>query len=510
METYDEIDQEINDLIGDTEGKEMGLALLRKIKQNKVKRLKYWKYQFFIPNGKAEQYIKKIGEGNFITLFSAANGVGKTATSVNIIAHIIWGEDSQNSYFNYSIFKDWPYPKRGRIVSDPANIKTNLIPALKEWFPKGRYKTIKAGKQYDSIWKTDNGFEFDIMSYEQDVKEFESTTLGWAWFDEPPTQAIFKATVSRMRKGGIIFISETPLYAAWLYDHIIANPDKDLESKGQRAYVEAGVESACIQHGIRGHLEHDDIEKMIAEYSEDEKQARVYGKFQHLIGLRFKQFSRNIHVIKPFEINIKDFTVYEALDPHPRTNDTVNWLAVDRQGRKFIIDELWLKCTGGTSELAERIKNKASQYRIERRIIDPSALIEDQHTQQSLHSRLASLGLYYVEASKLRTLSDRRIEDALSYNKIDLGDGNEEFIKAPELYIFDTCKRTLWEFEHLRWDDWTGKAGENKNQKQTAVDKDDHTIENIGRLLIQEPKFMAIPVQNMDYPEEDDNPDPYD
>jgi hypothetical protein len=64
--------------------------------------------------------------------------------------------------------------------------------------------------------------------------------------------------------------------------------------------------------------------KMIGEYSEDEKQARIYGKFQHLIGLRFKNFSRNIHVIKPFNINYKDFTVYEALDTHPRNPDMCN------------------------------------------------------------------------------------------------------------------------------------------------------------------------------------------
>src|SRR3990167_10906993 len=109
---------------------------------------------------------------------------------------------------------------------------------------------MKGDKHFESIWKTDNGWEWDIMSYEQDAKEYESSTLGWCWFDEPPPEAIFKATVARMRKGGIIFISETPLYAAWLYDHVIANPDKELASKGQRVYIEAEVEDACKQHGI--------------------------------------------------------------------------------------------------------------------------------------------------------------------------------------------------------------------------------------------------------------------
>ena len=63
----------------------------------------------------------------------------------------------------------------------------------------------------------------DLMSYEQDTKEFEAVDLGFAWFDEPPPESIYKATVARMRRGGIIFITATPLTgSAWLYDHIVA------------------------------------------------------------------------------------------------------------------------------------------------------------------------------------------------------------------------------------------------------------------------------------------------
>src|SRR3990167_6338759 len=58
----------------------------------------------------------------------------------------------------------------------------------------------KAGRQFNALWKTDTGFSFDILSFEQDPKEFESKTLGWAWFDEPPPKAIFDATVARIRR----------------------------------------------------------------------------------------------------------------------------------------------------------------------------------------------------------------------------------------------------------------------------------------------------------------------
>jgi len=167
-----------------------------------------------------------VGEDEtFISLFSAANGVGKTAASCNMLAHILYGS-SGNKFFDYPLYNNFPYPKRGRIVSDPTTIAGTIVPELKKWLPPGRYTTNKGGKNYEYKWITDTGFEFDLMSYEQGVKEFESSTLGFAFFDEPPPFAIFKATVARMRLGGIIWIGATPLTGSfWMYDELVMHPD---------------------------------------------------------------------------------------------------------------------------------------------------------------------------------------------------------------------------------------------------------------------------------------------
>lgn len=481
---------------------EQAADLLRRAKEEEARRLTQEAYRYYEPTGKSEDFIDLVGSGdNFIVLYSAANGVGKTATCANIVAHLCW--QSTNPYFQQPIFKDFPFKKQGRIISTPTNIEKNIIPEMKRWFPKGRYTTRKGNKKFESQWSSDTGMEFDIMTYDQGVEEFEGVTLGWAYFDEPPPEAIFKATVSRMRKGGIIFIGATPLAgSAYLYD-TFAKGEVEVEVTSQQTgakmkftrrvgYVEADIESACKEHGVRGHLNHNDILNIIAEYGEDEKQARIYGKFQHLVGVVFKAFSRKIHVIRPFEITERDFAVYEAIDPHPRTPDAVMWLAVDRQGTKYIVDELWLKAQGD-EELANRIKRKAVQYRIIRRIGDPSMFIEDQHTQSSLAKRLGNYGLSYIEATKARTMSDRRIADALAYQEI-----NGHMVKAPEVYIFDTCERLIFEMEHYRWDEWSGKAADKHGQREKPLDKDDHMVEDLGRLLFQEPTFVPYvrPTQN--------------
>ena len=255
--------------------------------------------------------------------------------------------------------------------------------------------------------------------------------------------------------------------------------------------VEADIESNCIEHGIRGRLKHKDIERMIAEYDEEDKQARVHGKFQHLVGIVFKNFNRKVHVIKPFTITKRDYIVIEALDPHPRNPDAVLWVAVDKNGTKFVVDELYESLK--TSELAYRINKKADRYRLEMRLADPLAFVEDKHqddpTGQTLAARLYNdFDLEYFKATKNRRDADRRIKDALDYEL-----KGEEMIVSPELYIFDSCERTIWEIEHLVWDDWRGRAAERKSPMEKPVDKDDHMIENLGRILIQEPEFSPMP-----------------
>jgi phage terminase large subunit-like protein len=465
--------------------KERSLAQLAKLE--KLRRLKQERMRYYVPTGVGEEFIRLVGSDDyFVTLFSAANGIGKTCIGANTFANFLFPKDQHgrkyNEWFNSPLFTKWPYPKRARIITDPTTVTSAIIPELKMWFPLGRYKIDKKGKNYEYYWTTDTGWEFEIMTYDQDPKEFESATLGLVWLDEPPPESIYKGTVARLRRGGLIYITATPLTgSAWIYDQVISNPNRE---KGRRTYLEADVESACIQHGVRGFLEHDHIEQMIAEYSEDEKQARIYGKFQHLIGLVYKQWNRKVHVVRPFNINLRDYTVYQALDPHPRNEDAVLWVAVDKYGQKFVIDELFHKSQGGVKELAERIKQKDSQYRVELRIADPKAFEDDQHHEKNLATRLGEHGLNYIPATKKRTASDRRIGDALDYQIV----GNE-FIVTPELYVFDTCNRFIFEIEHWRWDEWTGKAVDKHNKKETKVDKDDHMLENLGRILIREPRF---------------------
>lgn len=443
--------------------------------------------QKYTPNGKCEEFIRMVGANKtFVNLFCAANGVGKSACGVNIVTNICFG--IQNEWFNYPLFQKFPYLKRGRIISDPTTIKEKIVPELKKWFPSNRYKihyeTKKEGKQYESRWTTDTGFVFDIMSTEQDSKEFESTDIGWFWADEPVPHSIYIATIARLRLGGICFLTLTPLtYSAWIKDNIY-----DKRDGYNQDYVTADVEDNCKQHGTRGILDHPDIERMSAQYPEDEKEARLHGKFGHLLGLVHKGFDIKTHVIEPFVINDKDYCVYMALDTHPRVPDAVLWMAIDEKGQKYICDELFYK--GTDIEITTRIKRKEDQWRVLGRLIDPSAFNDDKRTEEANYAlRLERQGLSFDRGSKNLIEGIRRTDQALKYEV-----KNGQMIKKPEIFIFSNCIGLIKELQNYVWDDYRGSAKDERDPKGRPKDKDDHFIENLHRLLMAEFNFVSYEI----------------
>ena len=462
----------------------------------------------YIPTGKAEEFIKLVGSDEyFVNMFIGANGTSKTATGANIVANIVFGV--QNDFFKHPLFQEWPYEKRGRIISDPTTIKEKIIPELKKWFPSNEaknipdapYETTKEGKNYESKIKTSNGWEIDIMSNEQDVKEFESVDLGFIWIDEPMPKDRFMASLARGRKGMTIFWTFTPLtYSAWIKEWLDNNINELAQS------VEAEMEDACKIHGIRGVFEHAHIKRIADSYPEDEKEARVFGKFGHLIGRVHKRFSRRIHVIKPFKLSHKDFTCYMALDPHPRVPDHVMWMAVDRKGTKYVVAELLSE--GLVRDMRERILGIEDSHnlRVENRLIDPAGYVDDQHREEnSIGVQLQDLGIAFIKGSKDLMAGIKRTDDALFY---EMKEG--KMFRPPELYVFDTCTITIKQMEEYVWAEYRGPSKDEKQPMGRPKDINDHMPENLHRLLLHEPTYIPYEMRGGGQVQKADSVEDYD
>ncbi len=446
--------------------------------------------KYYIPNGKAEEFINMVGaDKNFVNMFIGANGVGKSAVGANILTNIVFGP--QNKWFDHPLFKHFPYIKKGRIITDPTTIKEKIIPELIKWLPRNSYKnfpeklyeTTKEGKYYASKFVFNNGWVIDIMSNEQDLKSFESVDLGFIWIDEPMPKDRFLASLARGRLGMIVFWTYTPLFqAGWIKEWI----DSNVGVEGMADYVEAEMEDACKIHGVRGMMDHKAIQRIADSMPEDEKEARVFGKFGHLLGRVHKRFNRKIHVIKPFPINEKDWTTYKALDPHPRVADHVLYLSVNSQGTMIITAELL--SDGLVKLLHSRMIDLETKmhFRIEDRIIDPSAYNDNQHTnEKSVGSQLADLGETWIRGSKNLMAGIKVTEEAFDYEMI-----GGKFVKPPQLFIFDICRTTIKQLEEYVWQEYKGVSADDKEKSGRPKDKNDHMPENLHRLILHKPRFI--------------------
>ena len=258
------------------------------------------KCRFYVPNGKVEKLIRAVGENkHYIYVVSASNSLGKSAVIQNIIANIVWGP--QNEWFDIGIFREWPYPKRIRVCTESQQVgETGTVDTeIEKWWPKGKWERSKLGKNYYCKYEMDGKdgrWLLDKMSYEQEKEEFESNTIGCIIYDEPPPKHIFDAGISRLREGGISIIVMTPLGGAgWIFDELIDSPKHNV-------FVLYGeLEDACIEHGVRGHLKHENIAKQIEywrEHDPDSLDARMLGKpSQAVSSILGRYLSRDVHLV---------------------------------------------------------------------------------------------------------------------------------------------------------------------------------------------------------------------
>jgi phage terminase large subunit-like protein len=318
--------------------------------------------------------IRLFGEGKQTTsVFSGANGAGKTYLMVNMLANVIWGK--QNHWFDYPLFNHWQYPKRIRIGTEASNVRDSGVidDAIHKWWPKGRYEGFKNGAPYNRVYVTDTGWIVEKMSYEQETKEWESNTLGLAVFDEPPPKDKFAASVSRLRAGGRIAVFMTPLVrAGWLIDELATSKDMGI--------VYADIEENCRAHGQRGTLQHGDIERMLANMDPEEIEARAHGKPMHLSNVILgKAFSRETHVIpEGKEIAIPGGSEFGiVVDPARGKPWAIGCFFIDPTGKIIFTDEYpeddWLRCreTNLTiDDYAVILKRLAAGRRMDHLIID--------------------------------------------------------------------------------------------------------------------------------------------
>jgi hypothetical protein len=359
------------------------------------------------------------------------------------------------------ITNDWEKVKE--IWTSPATGK------IWKFLPDGFVKSTSrnhSGAIDTIVCENSSVLKFDVVeSFIRSPMGSESSDFDFLHVDEPcPRDMYIANSRGLIDRNGSDWFTLTPLQQLWINDMFFPSDAKDKLASAWCIIGSTYDNPFLTKDGIA------EFEKLITE---DERQCRMYGLPLELSGLVYKEFRRDIHVFENvpcgwsgYNDPPKEYTIYTAIDTHPKVPHAVLFIAVGPSGLPIVYDEIFLHTSA--TELASLILAKLKGRNYVPPKCEPAAWIEDPETGRSLAQMFAEAGLPVLKASKGKTHGILNLKGI--FNKRDpLG-----------IKFCPTVHRTLWEIQRYCFDPKTNKP----------VDADDHMMEDLYRLMINNPQWI--------------------
>ena len=249
------------------------------------------------------------------------NRTGKTvAGAVEAILHALG-----NSRYRKLI------PSSGWAVSLTGDIQRDV--AQKEigrWLPKKEIKDfiMRQGSKSDP-WNglidkilLKNGHTIGFKTCEQGRESFQGASLGWIWGDEEMPKEIFQECWMRLiDQRGDFWMTMTPLKGlTWAYSMMYLNENNNINI----------ALPWFMEWADNPWLSVDEIKQLELTMTEEEREARQFGRFTSLCGFAFPELKKEIH-IKPIEAVPNWYQRYVSLY-YGFDSLAVLWYWVDKYG----------------------------------------------------------------------------------------------------------------------------------------------------------------------------------
>lgn len=256
-------------------------------------------------------------------------------------------------------------------LSMKAGIADSLHPKLLEQFGPAIEHTYMGHANTPLEVRFKNGSRIIYASAQQKGLAFESTNHTWYANDEP----IPKRLYTGQRRGAVdqdarVHFAFTPLgqHAAWMFRELYRHADgKSIDVHNISIYDNPYLSPAAIDRFAND-----------PTISDVEKQARLYGKFLHLVDRIYPQFNEDVHVIPPFSPDPSWFHGC-AIDPHTVRPWAIAWFVVTPRGDVIFYRE-WptgdftkiRRDTRAPAEYAALLRQIEGTRPVDMRIMDPN------------------------------------------------------------------------------------------------------------------------------------------
>lgn len=440
--------------------------------------VKHNSINFFIPNEDQERYFRSKSKERFVL---GSNRSGKSTIGAIEAVSFCLGYRPFLKRTDPDYKTPMEPPVKGLITTESFGLAgtANLVikEKLKGLIPEGELaeKPKKNQQGIPIYFKFKNGSELYIMAYEQETDKYEGSNFHFWWGDENPPKDKYNSIQRGLTDhDGYYWITTTPISEPWTYDGLFLNDDVEKfmlpinnNVKHKRDWY--GYKEEC------GGLTELAIQSLIRKYrnahmDEGEIQARITGRFKHLEGLILNNLDPQIHIIKPFPIP-KDYTMYVAIDPHPKKPWVILFLACLPNGKMYITKMMFIKAI--IEEIVEAILIELNGKKPQKVIIDPYAVMNDPQTGKNMITDIREKSkkqLLPLVASKDKNRGIQMIRSALHYD--------EQHGEEPTLYFFNTEKDGIRQLMSWVIDD---------NGKPSKVDDD--AGENLYRLMLIRPRY---------------------
>lgn len=390
-------------------------------------------------------------------------------------------------------------PTRGRVIAvDFTNgVEKIIFPQFKQWCPNSYLRGGSWDAAYDKTLRTltfANGSTIEFMSYDQDLDKFAGTSRHWIHFDEEPPKSIYVENMARLiDTNGDFWFTMTPVEGMnWIYDDLyepnINNPDSPIE---------------IIEIDMREnpYLSEEAVKEFENSLDEDEKTARIAGKYVTVGGLIYKQFDPAIgglHVLKEPIDDLREFARGKLLIcglDHGLNNPTaVLWATVDEQGFVTICYEHYKKEWSIDQHAAKirEVNKKLFGRDPDVYVADPSIQNRNAITMTSIHEEYIKFGIPFtlgnndVEAGLIRV--KRYLNPTVKPSK------EHPMGQKPKIVISPQCQMLIWEKKRYRYKVYAQKKLREENAPyETPHKKDDHACDAERYIIMTRPDLMADP-----------------
>lgn len=415
--------------------------------------------------------------------YSGGNRSGKSTFGA---VELVWHLTKQ--------YPDW-YPEARRFVgpikavvvaTEFPIVQRVIEPKVLTYLPKEVIvKLAKTPQGHLSRIYTKDGSTVDVLTNEMAQLAFEGADWDFAWVDEPTQRAKYIAIRRGLvDRGGQCVLTFTPIVEPWMKEEIVDHADgKAIESFTVDIRDNLfDIEGKPIQTEER-------IKEFESVLTEDEKQTRLHGKFFHLRGIVYGEYSPSVHE-RLVKYDYPDPVVC-VLDPHTRKPHWVIWAVIRRDDSIYVDQELVMP--GTLTELARQILlvEQRSGYKMRRRLIDPNFgrtpnLVTGRSVIDELRQR--PYPLYFGEADDDKEAGILKVRELLHWDTTKPINN----LNTPKLFFHPRVTKTIHGLRNYQFDDWRGVTKDDRDLKEVEKQKETDGPDCIRYLCLNHPTFDRL------------------